>query len=261
MITETKCKSILTKSGLAEYCINCYRGCSHACAYCYAPAVLREKRKWGSFVDVKVNAPDILKKELKNAPKGKVFVSSVTDAYQPLEKKYELTRRILEALLDAQFPIEILTKSSLITRDTDLIKRFENCEAGLTITTLDERARKVFEPDSSPVEEKLQALKAMKDAGINTYAFFGPMLPKVSDQNLEDYFDALKGIADFIYVDRLNLKAGTWKNLEVVLRKNYPELVGAWKEILFTKNDYYQNLKKQITEITDKIGIKTVFCY
>ncbi len=223
--------------------------------------MLREKRKWGSFVDVKVNAPDILKKEIRNVPRGKVFVSSVTDAYQPLEKKYELTRRILEALLDAQFPIELLTKSSLITRDIDLIKKFEDCEAGLTITTLDERVRKVFEPGSSPVEEKLQALKAMKEAGINTYAFFGPMLPKVSDQNLEDYFDALKGIADFIYVDRLNLKAGTWKNLEVVLRKNHPELVGTWKEILFTKNDYYQDLKTRITKISSETGIRTVFCY
>lgn len=261
MIREVGCKTVLSKSGIADYCANCYRGCSHACAYCYAPAILREKRKWGSFVDVKVNAPDVLKSEIKNAPKGKVFVSSVTDAYQPLEKKYELTRRILEALLDAQFPIEILTKSSLITRDTDLIKRFENCEAGLTITTLDERARKVFEPNSSPVEEKLQALKTMKDAGINTYAFFGPMLPGISDKDLEGYFQTLKGIANFVYVDRLNLKPGTWNRLEPVLERNYPELVGAWREILFAKNGYYADLKTRITKISSGMGIRTVFCY
>ncbi|MFH1105823.1 MAG: radical SAM protein [Candidatus Aenigmatarchaeota archaeon] len=261
MIIETKCKALLSKSGIADYCVNCYRGCSHACAYCYAPSVLREKRRWGSFVEVRTNAPETLKKEIKNAPKGKVFISSVTDAYQPVERKYELTRKILEILLEAQFPIEILTKSSLIARDADLIKNFHDAEAGLTITTLDDDARKIFEPNSSPVEEKLQALKTLKDAGINTYAFFGPMLPKISDQNLEGYFDALNGIADFVYVDKLNLKPGTWSKLAPALEKNYPSLVGAWREILFTKNGYYHDLKSRITKISSGMGIKTVFCY
>ncbi len=163
--------------------------------------------------------------------------------------------------MDAQFPIEILTKSSLIARDADLIKNFHDAEAGLTITTLDDNARKIFEPDSSPVEERLHALKTLKDAGINTYAFFGPMLPKISDQNLEDYFDALKGIVDFVYVDKLNLKPGTWSKLEPVLEKNYPSLVGAWWEILFTKNEYYRDLKSRIIKISAERGIRTVFCY
>jgi DNA repair photolyase len=175
LVNEIFCKSILSRSRLygCDFSINPYRGCEHACIYCYAPYILREQREWGSFVDVKVNAPEILVKDMLKAKRGVIYISSVTDPYQPLEKKYELTRKILEILKDTKFFVSIQTKSSLVLRDIDLLKKMD-CEVGFTITSLDENARKVFEPNTSSIEERLKALKELKEAGISTYIFFGP---------------------------------------------------------------------------------------
>src|SRR4030067_3796072 len=95
---EIECKSIMSKSGLhdSDFSINPYRGCSHDCVYCYAPYILREKRKWGTFVEIKINATKILSKEILRNKKGNILISSVTDPYQPLEGKYKITRSILE---------------------------------------------------------------------------------------------------------------------------------------------------------------------
>jgi len=265
LVREVKCNSLLNKSKLGDYCINPYVGCAHACVYCYADPLTRKFTKhteaWGSFVDVKINAATILLKEVLNKRKGTVFISSLTDPYQPLEKKYGLTRRCLEMLQRNSFSVCLQTKSSLVIRDIDLLKKFgEKCEVGLTITTLDEEIRKVFEPFSSSVEEKLEALQLLKGNGIKTYVFFGPVLPYLSDIDLEHYFKTLAPLTNCFWVDKLNLKTGIWEKVEKVLKENYLELVEKWKKILFEKNDYYQELKKKILEIS-KNKFKVVFCY
>ena len=125
---EVRCKSILGSSGIGgmDYAVNPYIGCSHACAYCYARFMRRmghPGEQWGSFVDVKVNAVERLREETEKRSTGKVLLSSVTDAYQPLEEKYQLTRSCLEILLDHGFSVDILTKSNLVLRDLDLLQR------------------------------------------------------------------------------------------------------------------------------------------
>jgi len=265
IVKEIKCKSLLNPSKLGDYCINPYVGCSHACVYCYADSLTRKFTKhtenWGEFVDVKINAPEVLRREVLSKKKGTVFISSLTDPYQPLEKKYELTRRCLEILLRNNFSVCIQTKSSLVLRDLDLLKKFkEKCEVGFTITTLDEKIRKDFEPFSSPVEEKLEALKILKENGIKTYAFFGPVLPYLSDKSLDEYFKTLSPFTDCFWVDKINLKPGVWEKLEKVLKDKYPELVERWRKVLFEKNDYYQELKRKVLEIS-KNKFKVVFCY
>ena len=127
-VNEITVKSALSKSSLPGlvYALNPYRGCQHACTYCYAPSVLREKRRWGEFVDVKMNLPDALAKDLERLPIGIVGIGTVTDAYQPIEKKYALTRKCLEALLEKDWPISIQTKSDLVLRDLDLIEQLWN---------------------------------------------------------------------------------------------------------------------------------------
>ena len=104
---------------------------------------------WGDFVDIKINAPEVLKKQLDKANRGTVWISSVCDPYQPLEAKYELTRRCLKELVQKQFPINIQTKSKLVLRDLDLFQDVEEIEVGFTITTDDERVAKLFEPGAS----------------------------------------------------------------------------------------------------------------
>ena len=124
-IKEIFAKTILTKTAIPgfDYCVNPYVGCGHGCRYCYASFMKRftgHKEPWGEFVDIKVNAPDLMKKQLRRARMGLVAIGTVTDPYQPLERKYRITRRILKALLERQFPVNVLTRSPLCLRDIDL---------------------------------------------------------------------------------------------------------------------------------------------
>jgi DNA repair photolyase len=155
---------------------------------------------WGTFVDIKVNAPEVLQRQLKRVSKGYVMLSSVTDPYQPLEKKYGLTRRCLEILLRHQFPVGILTKSPLVLRDLDLIGQFNDIEVGMTITTDDGGIKKIFEPETPPVEARIQALKEIHDRGVSTYAFIGPLLP----QNPEALANKISPHVDSVLIDRMN---------------------------------------------------------
>ncbi|MGC8812197.1 MAG: SPL family radical SAM protein [Candidatus Aenigmatarchaeota archaeon] len=266
-VREIRCKSLLNKSKLSDYCINCYVGCQHSCTYCYAEYYTKKytkhKEGWGSFVDAKINAPEVLRKEILKKKKGSVFLSSLTDPYQPLEKKYELTRKCLEILLRNNFSVWVQTKSSLILRDLDIMKKFkERCEVCFTITSLNENFRKVFEPNSSSVEEKLDAIKILKENGIKVSVFFGPVLPFISDENLEEYFEVVKELGvDEVWVDKLNLKPGIWERIEKVLDERYPELKEKWRKIFFERNDYYKKLKEKIRETANKKNLKIIFCY
>lgn len=164
-IHEIKGRSVFHKTKIpdADWGINYYRGCTHGCIYCYLKFLCRwrkQKEKWGEFVDVKVNAPELVAKESKDK-KGTAILCTGGDAYQPIERKYQLTRKVLQNL-NPNLKLSILTKSDLITRDIDLFKRFKKVELGLTITTLDENIKKVFEPFSSSAHARLEALKKLK---------------------------------------------------------------------------------------------------
>ncbi|MCK5427750.1 MAG: radical SAM protein, partial [Thermodesulfovibrionia bacterium] len=163
---EIKVRTALSKTGIPgrKYCINPYVGCEHACTYCYATYMKRftgHTEPWGRFVDIKINTPEVLRRQLKRAEKGTIILSSVTDPYQPLEKKYMITRKCLEILELFQFPVDILTKSPLVLRDIDIILKLKNVNVGLTITSDDEKARTVFEPQATPIQTRIEALKKL----------------------------------------------------------------------------------------------------
>jgi DNA repair photolyase len=204
IVKEIQARSVLNKSKIFDYCLNPYTGCQVNCSYCYARLFMRRysghKEPWGMFVDVKVNAPELLKKQLLKAKKGTVWISSVCDPYQPLEAKYQLTRRCLKELVGKQFPVNIQTKSKLALRDLDLFQDFEDIEAGFTITTDDENIIRIFEPRASTVAERIKALHRIHEKGIKTFAFIGPLLPG----NPERLVSLLEGITDRIYIDRMN---------------------------------------------------------
>ena len=203
-VKEIEARSILNKSKIFDYCINPYTGCQVNCRYCYARLFMRRysghKEPWGEFVDAKINAPELLKKQLKRARKGTVWISSVCDPYQPLEAKYELTRRCLEELKKSGFPVNIQTKSKLALRDLDLFREIEQIEVGFTITTNDEAVAKLFEPGAALVSERLKALARIHSSGIKTYAFIGPLLPGNPEKLVAD----LCGLVNKVFVDRMN---------------------------------------------------------
>jgi DNA repair photolyase len=201
-------KTIISKSKVYDWVINPYVGCQHACTYCYARFMKRfsgHKEPWGEFVDVKINAADLLRLEVTKKKRGKVWVSGVCDPYQPLEAKYALTRKCLEILAQNNWPVIIQTRSPLVLRDIDILKEMPDLEAGLSITTADDAVRKLFEPDAPPIEDRIKALDELHSAGVKTYAMVAPVLP-----GADGLAQLLKGKIDYLLIDRMNYHYADW---------------------------------------------------
>lgn len=257
MISEVRARSILGRSSIGDYCINPYVGCQHACIYCYAQFYAKRwgyKAPWGSYVRVKVNAPDLLRRELTRKRKGVVYISSMTDPYQPVERKYELTRSILEVLAESDWPVILQTKSPLVLRDRDLLRNLSKVKVGLTVITLSEKVRAVMEPLAPRIEERVQALEELRNSGVGTFAFLGPILPGTKVEEILELVRALRG-ADIIYLDRLNLKPG----LKDKLDKAFAELgIESWDRGL---DSYYSKLKARLSRELRQRGIRHIFVY
>jgi DNA repair photolyase len=284
-ITEVNTKSILTKSNLpgTNYVINPYGGCSFACAYCYADFMRRFsghlKDNWGEYVDVRINAPELLDKEIKNVIKklklegnlellGKqhdvnypnIFISSVCDPYQAAESKYRITRECLEILVKNNYSgeISILTKSPLVTRDIDLLKKIKNVDVGLTITSADDKVTKLLEKNAPPVTTRLRALKILNDNKIKTYTFVGPVLPHFIDneESLDKLFKAIKQAGTSrIYVELLNLSGQRKRRLLQELEGKVD--IDVIDKFWFSQtHEYKTNLKKILYKLIDKYKMK-----
>ncbi len=208
IVKKVYAKSILSRSKVSDYTINPYIGCEHGCNYCYARFMKRwtgHKEEWGQFVDVKINALDCLQGEIRKKRVGNVWISGVCDPYQPLEKKYELTRSILEVLLKHGWPVTIQTKSPLVLRDAELLREFADVEVGLTITTANENIRKIFEPNAPSIRERIETVEKFHSFGIKTFVMIAPVLPKA-----EALVGQLSGKADYVLIDRMNYHYADW---------------------------------------------------
>jgi DNA repair photolyase len=190
-IKEIVSKSILTKGGgfIGEFShtLNPYAGCAFGCSYCYVrafPISVYREQEWGTWVDIKSNAKDLIIKELPKA-KAKapvtIFMSSSTDPYQPIEYKARITRSLLEAMVQQLEHIDFLhvqTRSPLATRDIDLFKQFgDKIRISMTIETDQDSVRKAFSPKAPPIQGRLRALKEITQAGIPTQVTLSPLLP------------------------------------------------------------------------------------
>ncbi len=208
ILREIHSKSILSKSQVYPYVINAYTGCQHSCTYCYARFMKRftgHKEPWGQFVDAKINAPDLLRKEIKHKSPGRVWVSGVCDPYQPLEGRYRLTRQCLEILAENDWPVSIQTRSPLVLRDLDVLRQMHNLEVGFSITTADDDVRKLFEPKAPPIQARIKALRDLHQAGLHTYVMIAPILP-----HAEQLGEILAGSVDYVRLDRMNYHHADW---------------------------------------------------
>ncbi len=268
-IKEIRAKGILTRCGIPgiDFVVNPYIGCRFGCKYCYASFMGRFVGKkigdWGEYVYPKINAPELLAKEIKtklpNKGRGKeIFFSSVTDPYQGLEAKYQLTRKCLEILADWGFEgtLSILTKSNLVTRDIDVLKRFKQAIVGLTVTSADDGISRYFETYAPPVSERFEALRKLNQAGIKTYAFIGPLLPHFAadEKSLEKVFRRLAevGTKD-IFVEHLNLSS-------YIRGRLMTEMKGTDREILekfyaSQSKQYRQQLEGLVGKLVKKYGM------
>lgn len=239
-IQEIYTKSILSPSKVYDYVINSYVGCQHACSYCYARFMKRftgHREPWGDFVDVKINAPDLLEKEIRKKKKGTVWISGVCDPYQPLEAKYELTRKCLDILMRNDWPVVVQTRSPLVLRDMDIFSRSKKIEVGLSITTANDEIRKVFEPNAPSIMERLRAVASLHQNGIRTYVMIAPMLPEA-----ENLTEILAQKVDYIIIDRMN-----YRHADRIYEKH------GWKE----KNTdaYFKMIGNRIADDCKRLGI------
>ncbi len=254
-IKEIEAKSIITKTKLPEgdFVINPYVGCMHGCKYCYARFMKRftgHSEPWGEFVDVKINAPDLIP-EGTDKYKGKsITVGSVTDPYQPVERKYKITRKILKKLLQLQPHLDILTKSDLVLRDVDLLKQFKHCIVGISLSFLDDEVRKELEPFAPSTDRRIDALKELHKAKIQTAAFISPIFPELT--NCREIINRTKNFVDEYWFENLNLYPSIRGNVYEFLEKHKPKLVEKYKEIYSKGSNYWKEEERKIKDFCQK---------
>jgi DNA repair photolyase len=214
-------RSILTASSgfidAFDYTLNPYSGCTFGCSYCYAAAFVRDqgrRERWGQWVRVKENALELLRKQRRKPLDGQaIYLSSVTDPYQPIERKLGLTRAILEELVTYhRVRLVVQTRSPLVTRDLDLLGRFPAVRVNMTVTTDDEAVRKVFEPGCASIERRLQAIAQVQQAGIPTCITLTPLLPIADPAAFAERLKATgvqRFVTQYLHAERGQFVAGT----------------------------------------------------
>lgn len=248
-IKEIKAKSIIVKSNLpnGDFVINPYTGCNHACLYCYARFMKRftnHSESWGDFVDIKINAPDLIPENTEKFKNKSIVIGSVTDSYQPLEARCKLTRQILQRLIPLQPKLDILTKSDLVLRDIDLLKQFHNCIVAISSSFLDDRVKNKLEPKSISTERRLDALRELHKAGIKTVLFISPIFPEISDW--KKLTDLTQGFINQYWFENLNLYSSIKKEIYKFLKGFNPDLISKYKEIYSSNGHYWNRVEGEI---------------
>ncbi len=257
-VNEVTCSSVLSDTELygLDYSVNPYVGCAHGCTYCYAVFMKRftgHGEEWGRFVDVKTNAPKVLRKEVQNKKVGSVLLSSVTDAYQPLEKRFEITRKVLRTLEKEGFHVSILTKNDLVLRDLDILKRFDHgrLSVGFTVNFLDEKDRKLWEPGTSDIGSRIEALEKLRKEGIPTYVHVGPWLEGITD--LKKIVRAVEENVYEIQVENLNTRRD--RKIVETVEKGYPELTEVYRRTVKNKKDHNRKLQSNVESIRKETDV------
>lgn len=251
-------KDYLTKSNLpaSDYVINPYIGCPHGCKYCYACFMKRftkHDEEWGSFIDIKYCDKPINKMKLKNKS---VFLSSVTDCYNKFEEKYCITRKILEQLTDVDCRLGISTKSSLILRDIDLLKKCKNLTVSMSINTLDENFKNDMD-NASSIKERLNTLHQLHKNGIYTVLFMSPIFPGLTD--FKKIIDISSSFIDEYWFENLNLRGKYKRTILSYIYDNHPELKDLYDDIYIRKNMlYWEKLADEIEQYCNTNSIKHI---
>lgn len=251
-IKEIKAKSILRKHKKIEswfltyHGMNLYRGCAHNCVYCDGRSEKYQvDGEFGQDVIVKINALELLRIELDPLRKRTAFKKGyvgvgggVGDSYQPVEKKYELTRKTLNLLYEKKFPVHILTKSILVKRDIDILKKINDQNrviVSFSFSSADDKISSIFEPGVPPPSKRFETIRFFKKQGIACGMYLMPVIPFITDtpKQIDNTVKKAKeaGI-DFIIFSGMTLKDGRQKDYFMsVLKQNYPDFIVDYNNI------------------------------
>jgi DNA repair photolyase len=270
-VKEIKAKTILRRHKkvdswfVTRYGMNLYRGCTHNCVYCDGRAEkYNVEGEFGCTVAVKVNAPEVLSLELDPSGKrvplkpGYIMVGGgVGDAYQPVEERYELTRKVLELLCRSNRPIHILTKSTLVERDLDLIREINDQKRAIvsfSFSSVDDRISAVFEPGVPPPSRRLETMARLKKEGIACGMYLMPVIPFITDtpEKMEETIQKARDIGvDFVVLGAMTLKEGRQKDyFHAVLNEHYPHLLPEYAQI-YSKNKWGGPIEAYSTAVNE----------
>jgi len=253
-----------------RYSINPYRGCQFACNYCDAISekyLVHEKAEdFSRIIYVKTDSPELLIKEIKKAKKDVVALSGVTDPYQPAEKKYGLTRKILEILKDNDFTVHIGTKSDLILRDADILSEISKnswCAVTVTITTFDKKLLHLIEPFAPSPERRLEAVKKLNEAGVQAGVNFTPIIPFIldDDENIENVVKKAAGAGAkyILHGAGMSLRSNQRIRFLELLEENWPQLIERYERLYRTSespsNEYAVAISRKAFDFCRKFNI------
>lgn len=253
-----------------RWSVNPYRGCVHACVYCYA-------RRYHEYLDldpgagferqvfVKVNAVEVLRRELsrKSWRRERVAVGTAVDAYQPAEGKYRLTRGILKAFADFRTPCSVMTKNTMVVRDIDVLRELAagpGVKVGFSVTTLDPALARRIEPDTPPPRRRLQAMERLAAAGVPTGVLIAPVLPGLNDDD-DSLHAVVRGAAEhgarFLTTGVLRLQGSVKSVYADFLRADAPELLAMYRRLYpgpYAPRHYQDKIYARVAELKARYG-------
>jgi DNA repair photolyase len=271
---EVEARSVINRvsgGGLPfDWTINPYRGCSHACTYCFARPThtylgMDAGRDFETKIVVKINAPEVLRRELASRRwKGDpIAMGTGTDPYQRVEGRYRLMRGIIRALIDTRNPFSILTKGTLILRDIDLLQEAAELapvSAAFSIGTLDERVWRETEPGTPHPKARIEAIRTLTDAGIPTGVLMAPILPGISDSpgQLRAVVEAaLDAGATHVSPILLHLRPGVREEFMPWLEQHHPDLVERYETLYprsYASPEERRRVGRQVSRIVESTG-------
>ena len=270
---EVTCRSALNpvKGMPFKWTLNPYRGCTHACHYCFARRYhtqfeLGSDDEFSSVIFVKTNFPDVLRRELDKPSwtRDVVALGTATDPYQPIEGHYKLTRRTIEALLAVRNPVGIVTKGPMIVRDADLLaqlSRVADCTVCVSVPTVDEDAWRALEPGTAHPLQRLRAVRRLREAGVKAGVLMAPVVPGFTTKK-HQLEATIKAIADhgaaFMGANVMYLKGGTRDHFMRFLREEFPEMVDGYDRLYagaYATPEYVKAVKGLIGVLQEKYDL------
>lgn len=256
---EYETKTAISKSNLPEldYAVNPYSGCQHRCIYCFAidfTRIAEARDNWGEVVYVKRNLIEVLLRQIKGMKRGITGISSITDAYQPAEARYGLTRRAAEILLEHGFRVTVQTKSPLAARDIDIFSRYRNTvDVGVTLTTVDREKALRIETQTPAPESRIRLLHKLHDGGIRTWIFIGPIIRGFNDSRtgLEKIFSVAEETNSRVIYDFYS----QYKNSSAFMKNEFESYT---EDPRYHNDRHWRNsLEDVIRRLADQYGVRT----
>jgi DNA repair photolyase len=270
-VQEIYCKTLLNKIDVPRFpfkwTMNPYRGCRHACTYCYARPTheflgMDSGKDFDTKVFAKVNAPEVLRKELQRRSwrNESIAIGTASDPYEPAEAEYKITRRLLKVLQDFHNPVTITTKGVLVRRDVDILAELSqvaDVHVNFSIGTINEKVWRTMEPGTPRPEARLEAMQYLVENGVSAGVNMAPLLPGISDDeaNMQAVAEAAYDHkAQYLSANVLNLKPGAKAWFIPLLKESYPHLVSAYNRLFVNNNTYAPQLyTKSVMETFDRV--------